>query len=77
MSDPTLRCNACGREVRIRSALGSQYKCCSSECVSEMRWRDALVIMRQPYRPSPESEAWARRVLGEDGSGETTAESAD
>lgn len=66
MSDPTLRCNACGREVRMRDALGNKYKVCSSECCKEMGWRDALMIMRQPYRPSPESEAWARKVLGEE-----------
>ena len=66
MSDPTLRCNACGREVPMRAALGNKYKVCSLECVREMGWRDALMILRKPYTPSPESVAWAKRVLGED-----------
>jgi hypothetical protein len=70
MSDPTLRCNACGREVPIRRALGSKYRVCSVDCVREMEWRDALCILGKPYRPSPETEAWAKKVLGEDESGQ-------
>ena len=66
MSDPSLRCNACGRDVRMKEAMGARYRVCSVECVREMGWRDALMLLGQPYRPSPESEAWARKVLGEE-----------
>lgn len=66
MSDPMLRCNACGREVPIRASMGREYKVCSAECVREMQWRRTLMILRKPYTPSPETEAWARKVLGED-----------
>jgi hypothetical protein len=64
MSDPTLRCNACGREVPIRRALGSKYRVCSVDCVREMEWRDALCILGKPYRPSPETEAWHMHLDG-------------
>ena len=65
MSEPTLHCNSCGREIPVRRAMGRKFKVCSSECIKEMEWRRALSIMGKPYRPSPENDAWAKRVLGE------------
>lgn len=65
MSAPSLHCNACGREVQIKDAMGSKYRVCSVECVREMEWRHVLMVLGKPYRPSPETEAWAKRVLGE------------
>jgi len=63
MSEPTLHCN--GREIPIRRSMGRTFKVCSSECIKEMEWRNACAILGKPYRPSPETEAWAKRVLGE------------
>jgi hypothetical protein len=67
MSEPTLYCNACGREIPLRRALGRQFRVCSSECIKEMEWRHACSILGKPYTPSPETEAWAKSVLGEEG----------
>ncbi len=65
-SEPTLYCNACGREVAMRRAMGSKFRVCSVECVREMEWRHTLDIMGKPYTHSPETVAWAKKVLGED-----------
>jgi len=46
--------------------MGRTFRCCSSECVAEMNWRETLSIMGKPYEPSPETIAWSKRVLGED-----------
>ncbi len=63
MSAPTLYCNACGREVPLKNVMGREYRVCSMECVREMNWRQTLHIMRKPYEPSPETVAWAKKVL--------------
>jgi hypothetical protein len=70
MSDPTLHCNACGREIPVKRSMGREFRCCSIECVREMNWRHTLSIMGEPYRESPETVAWAKHVLGEDGASE-------
>lgn len=66
MSEPSLHCNACGREVPVKRAMGRAFKVCSSGCITEMEWRNALSLLGHPYRPSPETEAWAKRLLGEE-----------
>jgi len=66
---PSLHCNACGRVIPVKRSMGREFKVCSSECIKEMEWRDALYITGKPYRPSPETEAWAKRVLGEENGG--------
>jgi hypothetical protein len=50
----------------MKQAMGRLFKVCSSECIHEMEWRNACAILNKPYTPSPESVAWAKRVLGED-----------
>ena len=63
--EPSFHCNACGREVLLRRRVGRQYAVCSLECNREMEWRNACVILGKPYEPSPETKAWAEKVLGE------------
>jgi hypothetical protein len=63
--EPSLHCNACGREVAIKRAMGSRFRVCSLECVREMEWRSACSTLNKPYSLSPESVAHAKAVLGE------------
>lgn len=67
LADPALHCNACGREVPMKRAMGRSFRVCSIECVREMEWRHACMILNKPYTPSPETLAWATKTLGEDG----------
>jgi len=52
-------CNACGVEMfkEIPRVIGgySGFKVCSQACIREMRWREALSILGNEYRPDPES----------------------
>ena len=66
MSELTLCCNACGRVIPIKRSMGREFRVCSPECIREMNWRHTLSILGKPYEPSPETIAWAKRVLGED-----------
>lgn len=60
----TFHCNACGRKVPMKRRMGRNFAVCSIECNREMEWRSALVTLNKPYEPSPETKAWAEKVLG-------------
>jgi hypothetical protein len=47
-------CNACGARTLIDKSLmtvyGREWRCCSMECVDEIKWRDTLAMMDKPYQ---------------------------
>jgi hypothetical protein len=47
----TWYCNACGKKQSSppSSAVGRDYKCCSTTCHGEMEWRETLSIMGRVY----------------------------
>jgi hypothetical protein len=44
-------CNACGKEIFIEfpKIIGREFKCCSMDCLSEMKWRETISIMNSEY----------------------------
>ncbi len=44
-------CNACGKEmfIELPKVVGREFKCCSMECIEEMKWRETLSIMGKEY----------------------------
>jgi hypothetical protein len=55
-SKQVIYCNACGKRMvtEIPKVFGREFKCCSSECIQEMQWRETLSIMGKEYYPKKE-----------------------
>ncbi len=53
-SKQEVRCRICGVEFEINFCGDGGYgagECCSKECAEELRWRQTLSMLGQPYRP--------------------------
>ncbi len=54
-SPQKIYCNACGAEMNkaFPYVYGQHFKVCSQKCMREIRWRETLSIMGEPYKPDP------------------------
>jgi hypothetical protein len=58
-SKQTVYCNCCGKklDIELPKMMGRSFKCCSRECIEEMRWRETLSIMGAKYHPLEKQDA--------------------
>lgn len=51
-------CNACGKGMleEFPKVIGRTFKVCSSECLSEILWREVLSNMGKAYKKQNDSE---------------------
>lgn len=44
-------CNCCGKELHIEipKMFGRDFKCCSMNCINEMKFRETLSILGKEY----------------------------
>ena len=50
-------CNTCGKGMLVEfpKIIGTNFKVCSSECLSEIKWRLSLSILGSAYESRPDS----------------------